>query len=158
MKTSKHISEVRRQAAMARWAKNPWVSRIPEKELRCLYLNNGLSQKEIAARFQCSLKAVQIAMRNFAIPVRRPVPRNRKRERNPQWKGSAASYTAKHHRQENTCGKPMKCEMCGTTSKRKTYDWASVTGKYDDPGDYKRLCRSCHRTMDNANRHKLQHR
>ena len=47
-------------------------------------------------------------------------------------------------------GKPKKCEVCGTTDKKKNYDWANLTGKFNDPEDYKRMCRSCHRKYDKA--------
>ena len=30
----------------------------------------------------------------------------------------------------------------------KNYDWANLTGHYDDPNDYKRMCRSCHWKYD----------
>lgn len=43
---------------------------------------------------------------------------------------------------------PQKCEECGTADKNKTYDWASISKKYNDPNDYKRLCRSCHWKLD----------
>lgn len=29
-----------------------------------------------------------------------------------------------------------------------SYDWASMTGDFADPSDYKRLCRSCHWKLD----------
>jgi hypothetical protein len=28
------------------------------------------------------------------------------------------------------------------------YDWANVSGDYDNPMDYRRLCRKCHRIQD----------
>jgi hypothetical protein len=45
-------------------------------------------------------------------------------------------------------GKPKRCEECGTTDPKKTYDWANQKGRYDDPQDYRRLCRSCHGKLD----------
>lgn len=44
--------------------------------------------------------------------------------------------------------KMSQCEICGTTDADKSYDWANLTGKYDDPSDYKRMCRSCHAKQD----------
>lgn len=41
-----------------------------------------------------------------------------------------------------------KCEKCGTNEPNKTYDWANLTGNYDDVNDYKMMCRSCHFKMD----------
>ncbi len=30
------------------------------------------------------------------------------------------------------------------------YEWATLTGRYDDVMDYKRLCASCHKRFDNV--------
>jgi hypothetical protein len=46
-------------------------------------------------------------------------------------------------------GQEKKCEICGTTDKEKTYDWASVGHVYTRKReDWKRLCRSCHASFD----------
>jgi len=42
----------------------------------------------------------------------------------------------------------MFCEVCGAKDQNRSYDWANLTGKYDDPSDYKRMCRSCHWKYD----------
>lgn len=69
-------------------------------------------------------------------------------DRNGMWKGVAASYFAKHMRVNAIRGRPQRCEQCGTTDPTKTYEWASMTGNYDDVNDYRRMCRSCHRKYD----------
>lgn len=47
-------------------------------------------------------------------------------------------------------GKPSKCEMCGTESK-KWYDWANISHKYlRDLNDFMRMCRPCHRKYDGS--------
>ena len=46
-------------------------------------------------------------------------------------------------------GCPRKCEVCNTTDKNKKYEWASLSGRYDNPDDYKRMCQSCHSKYDN---------
>jgi len=63
-----------------------------------------------------------------------------------------AGYQAKHLRVQTLKGKPKKCEVCGTTNPTKTYEWANLTGDFDNPKDYRRMCRSCHRNYDNARR------
>jgi hypothetical protein len=45
-------------------------------------------------------------------------------------------------------GSPKKCEICGESETKKHYDWANLTGNYEDPNDYKRMCRSCHWKYD----------
>jgi len=57
-------------------------------------------------------------------------------------------YSKFHARIRSLRGCPHKCEICGEDNKRKWYDWANLTGKYDDPDDYKRMCRKCHRKYD----------
>jgi DNA-binding XRE family transcriptional regulator len=61
------------------------------------------------------------------------------------------SYYAAHERVAKRRGLPKKCEICGTTDRSKVYQWANLTGHYDDPEDYKRMCQSCHASFD-ANR------
>lgn len=73
------------------------------------------------------------------------------RQKNYQWKGEDASYTAKHIWARNWWGKPMFCEHC-KTSARKMYHWANISGTYQrDRSDWLRLCVSCHKKFDLAN-------
>lgn len=104
----------------------------------------GLSQVEIAERYGTTQKVVWRAMRRFGIKARTAAKRNQRGPLNDSWKGSAVTYAAFHKRMEALKGKPKKCEECGTTDDRKTYDWANLTGRYDDPDDYRRMCRTCH--------------
>lgn len=67
------------------------------------------------------------------------------------WKGAGACYTALHFRVERARGKPRLCEECGTTT-AKRYEWASVSHKYDDVNDYRRLCKTCHVKFDKIHR------
>lgn len=104
----------------------------------------GLTQVEIAERYHTTQRVVWRAMKNFNIKARVAKKRNQTGENNDSWKGSDVSYAAFHKRLESLKGKPQKCEICGTVDTSKTYDWACLTGRYDDPADYKRMCRSCH--------------
>lgn len=74
----------------------------------------------------------------------------REPEEHPHWKGDNAEYSALHRRLRENKGQPKKCEECGTEDPDKTYDWANISGDYEDPDDYKRLCRSCHWKLDNT--------
>jgi hypothetical protein len=67
---------------------------------------------------------------------------------NGMWKGKDASYSAFHHRLTTLRGKPACCEQCGETNPNKRYEWANLTGQFDNPEDYKRLCVRCHRILD----------
>lgn len=83
-----------------------------------------------------TLEERQAAMRlRLAKPVKvAPVPRK-------------VSYFALHARVRIARGRPRLCEDCGSTT-AKAYDWASVSGKYEDISDYRRLCRACHIRKD----------
>ena len=108
-----------------------------------------MSQMEISLKLGVSLKRVQTAMRFYAIKPRRQVKRNQWGAGNSNWKGNKAGYQALHLRVYRVKGCPRFCEKCKTT-KAKRYEWASMSKRYDDPSDYKRLCLSCHKKHDNV--------
>lgn len=118
-----------------------------EAELRSSY-RSGMSQDEVAAKYGTTQKVVYHAMKKYGIKARKQAPRNQRGENNNNWKGGEARYQALHIRVQKQRGKPRCCEVCGTKSSRKHYDWANMTGRYDDPSDYRRMCRSCHHTHD----------
>ena len=71
-------------------------------------------------------------------------------QNNKSWKGDSVSCSGMHTRIRTKYGTPQKCEECGTTDK-KWYDWANISGEYKyERDDWKRLCRPCHRKMDNV--------
>lgn len=57
------------------------------------------------------------------------------------------NYVYAHLRVAKIRETPSKCEHCRTT-KAKKFEWANLTGNYEDVNDYVRLCTSCHRKMD----------
>ena len=124
---------------------NKYTYSVPftKEELEASYLA-GLTQHELAERYHVSQKVIWRAMRNFGIKARIAKKRNQSGENNDSWKGDKVGYAAFHYRIESLKGKPQKCEVCGTVDSSKTYDWACLTGRYEDPSDYKRMCRSCH--------------
>lgn len=62
-------------------------------------------------------------------------------------KSTNSTNNSLHHRVRVLRGKPSLCEDCGTTTAKK-FEWANLTGRYDDINDYKRLCTSCHSKFD----------
>lgn len=66
-------------------------------------------------------------------------------------------YFKFHARIRKLKGSPKKCEVCGEDGLKKWYDWANITGDYDNPEDYKRMCRKCHRKHD-KDRPMLRHK
>lgn len=121
----------------------------PKKsELESLYFGENLSQKEVGEFYGVSQKVVWRWFRDLGIKSRIPYKRNQSGENNDSWRGDNAGYAALHYRVYKKRGNPMKCEKCGTRDKDKRYQWANMTGKYEDVNDYKRLCQSCHAKFD----------
>jgi hypothetical protein len=123
-------------------------TKIDDHWLEELYAE-GYTQQECADKMGVSRKVIYNAMKRIGIKSRVPKKRNQWGDMNHSWKGVKANITNKHRRIYRAFGQPSKCDVCGTTESSKTYDWANLTGNYDDPLDYKRMCRSCHRNYDN---------
>ena len=72
-------------------------------------------------------------------------------EKNINWKGGSASYSAIHYWIEGKLGNIKYCEHCKSIKKKK-YEWANIDHKYRRLlKDYIRLCTSCHRKYDHKN-------
>jgi predicted DNA-binding protein (UPF0251 family) len=117
------------------------------ERLRVLYIG-GKSQNEIAAAFGVTQKVIHNAMKRSGVKARRAIKRNQLGDNNHMWKGEDASNIAFHRRLYSRYGKPVICGSCGTTS-AKQYDYANLTGRYEDIEDYLPMCRSCHSKFDN---------
>lgn len=127
---------------------NKYTKLCPDmNKMKALYLG-GMTQKEVAKEMGLTQKIVWRCLRDYGLKCRKAAPRNQKMNLNNNWKGKDATYTAFHYRIQALKGRPLLCEVCGTTASYKTYDWANLTGRYDDPNDYKRMCRSCHWKYD----------
>lgn len=66
----------------------------------------------------------------------------------PDWKGTAASYSAMHKRIYRARGKADHCirESMGGCAGR--FEWANISGDYNDIWDYMQLCRAHHDEYD----------
>ena len=109
---------------------------------------SGMIQSEIAEELGTTRKVIWQRFKNIGYECRIAKKRNQSGSNNTNWSGNNPSYSAFHRRLQAMFGRPKKCEVCGTTDKKRTYDWANLTGKMDDPNDYKRMCRSCHWKYD----------
>jgi len=116
------------------------------ERLRILYIA-GKTQNEIAAIFGVSQKSIFKAMKRHGIKARKAAKRSQTRENNSSWKGDEAGKQAFHRRLYARYGKPRICGVCGTT-KSSNYDYANLTGNYQDIEDYLPMCRSCHWKYD----------
>jgi hypothetical protein len=117
------------------------------EQVRTLY-QAGRSMREVAELAGTTVKVLQRLMPRHGIERRRAVKRDQRGPANHMWRGVEAGYQALHLRVEAARGKPKRCAACDTESQSRTYDWANLTGHYDDPQDYVRLCRHCHRRLD----------
>ena len=117
------------------------------ERVRILY-ESGQTQNEIAVALETSQKVIWKLMINHEIPRRAQVKRDQWGKNNSSWKGGDATYKAFHVRVSKLRGKPQRCTVCDASGPGRSYDWASLTGKYDDPDDYQRMCRSCHWKYD----------
>ena len=69
-----------------------------------------------------------------------------------RWKGQKAGYHAVHIWLTEHYDKGDSCEECGTTEASRL-EWANISGEYfREREDYRVLCPSCHRLMDNRKR------
>lgn len=71
---------------------------------------------------------------------------DKERRTKANWSGKI-SYDGCHKRVYRKRGKASKCVHCHTKT-AKQYDWANVSGNYEDVNDYIELCSSCHKVMD----------
>jgi Mn-dependent DtxR family transcriptional regulator len=121
----------------------------PEKTViavRRLY-ENGATQHEIASKLGLTQKIIFNVMRRHGIEARVAAKRDQWGPNNHAWKGDGASNYAFHRRLYSRYGKPSKCRVCGTED-AKHYDYANLTGRYEDLDDYAPMCRSCHWKYD----------
>lgn len=108
----------------------------------------GRTQQEIAADLGMTQKVIWRLMKNHGIEARVAAKRNQGGENNHMWRGDLAQYQALHLRVESARGKPQRCQSCGIEDPDKRYEWANLTGHYEDTNDYERMCASCHRKFD----------
>lgn len=115
----------------------------------------GHTQREIATAINSTQRIVYRLMKVHGIEARPSQPRNRWGSDNPNWRGSNASYGAWHRRVIRAKGQPSQCSRCGTSEPDIRYEWANLTGNYEDPDDYERMCIRCHNDYDGMRRRTL---
>jgi hypothetical protein len=133
---------------MTRILPTPVMDRLDREEIRALY-ESGLTQIEIAARLGVASATIARAMKKFGIRARPAIPRTLPRgPLSVCWIGDKAKYNACHSRVVALYGTPKRCSRCGTEDESQHYDWANLTGRYEDTNDYARMCRRCHFRYD----------
>ena len=158
--TRRKMSESAKIRCTEEWRRNKSESMLTNIDpvlVEKMY-NDGLSQTEIGEILGVSQKVIWRHMKHNNIRTRIACKRNQRRELNHMWKGNFASYKAFHLRLKSEKGqaKLFPCSVCGTNDKDKAYDWANISGKYEDVNDYASMCRSCHRQYDKKRREVMQ--
>jgi hypothetical protein len=147
--TRKRMSESAKARCTLDWKKAQSEKRRFKDETHIVTAyQSGMTQIEVARKFCISRKIVENALRRAGVKCRRKVKRNQTGPLNDNWSGRSATILSKHKRLYRAFGQPSKCDVCGTTDESKHYDWANLSGDYDDPLDFKRMCRSCHWKYD----------
>jgi len=114
-------------------------------EFKKMYYS-GMTISEIAKYYKIGRKIIQNDIKFFNVKARKTAIRDQFGAKNKNWKGDNAGYAALHRRLYHS--QPKCCEICGTTNEKKRYEWANISGKFNDPSDYKRMCKSCHSRHD----------
>jgi transcriptional regulator with XRE-family HTH domain len=120
------------------------------ERIRALYIGDGLTQRQIGAEVGVSQDTVHRIMQRYGIPTHRKIRPAAKGSNHGNWRGDSASYSTFHKRVRKARGTPSECSVCGTTDPSLDYDWASLSGHFEDLDDYARMCRPCHRRFDDA--------
>lgn len=137
--------------ASSSWTPPPRAEYPPElvARVRDLY-SSGLSMRETAAA-GTTVKVLQRLMPRHGIGRRPAIKRDQTGPANSSWRGDEATYGALHLRVSVARGRPQRCSGCDTEQADR-YEWANMTGNYQDVHDYVRLCVPCHRRFDDARR------
>ena len=112
----------------------------------------GHTMREVAEFTGTTVKVLQRLRPRHGIARRTAAKRDQQGEHNHMWRGDDANYQALHLRVESARGKPNRCACCDTTDPSQRYEWANLSGRYEDIHDYARLCVTCHRRLDAARR------
>lgn len=108
----------------------------------------GLTQQEVAKELGITKKIVVNVFKRNNYQCRPAVKRNQFGENNSSWKGDKVTYEAFHKRVAVKRGKADRCTNINCDGKSKVFDWANISGDYNDINDYLMLCRTCHFKMD----------
>ena len=106
---------------------------------------SGMTQVEVAQALGTTQKVIWGLFNRNGYKCRVAKKRNQTGENNDSWKGNEAGYKALHYRVGKLRGKPSLCVMCESEVK---CQWANVSGEFENPYDYIRLCVSCHSRFD----------
>ena len=132
------------------------------ESVRRMYVDEWMSQQEIAETLGRSLKVIQRIMANHGIPRRRPIKRDQRGSMNSTWRGDLVGYGGAHRRVQYVRGKASahSCVDCAERASEWSYAGACPREVADDRGRrfspdpyrYEPRCVPCHRAHDASRR------
>lgn len=136
----KHTKEnIRRWSEMKTGSNNPCFGRTGKKNPMF-----GRHHSEAAKKIISKANKGKIISKT----TREKISKGTSKEKNHNWLGKKAKYSAFHERVRKWLGKAKRCDVCGKHKRNKNYQWANLTGDYNNTNDYKQMCVSCHRKYD----------
>lgn len=106
--------------------------------------NSGVNTKQIAKMYRVSSATVWERLKPYGVLRSRSSLKSG--ERNPQWRGDKAGYTALHNWVKRRFKRPELCDSCHTI---KALDLANISQEYKrELTDWEWLCRRCHMIKD----------
>lgn len=154
--TRRRMSESAKKRCTPEWRNRSselHSAKVDDEQICRLY-ESGMTQEEVALKMGITRKIVFNHLKKQGVKCRKPAKRNQTGNINHMWKGNEASYKAFHVRLKHAKGtaKENGCAICGTKDPSLWYDWANLTGRFEDMNDYLPMCRSCHRQYDKKRR------
>lgn len=149
--TRKKMSESAKARCSKEWRDNQSKKKraiISNESAFIKFHSEGYTHQQLASEFRIGRKSVANAIKRLGLVPNKAAKRNQSGPNNDNWKGPSATLASKHKRLYRAFGQPSKCDVCGTEDPLKSYDWANLTGDYDNPKDFQRMCRSCHWKYD----------
>jgi len=108
----------------------------------------GMTMRQVGVEVGCSAGYVHRMLKAAGVDRR---PRGTPKGAQTGPRKDEVTYGQYHQRVRVLRGTPSECSVCGATNDQR-YEWANLTGNYDDPDDFSRMCVPCHRTYDAARR------
>ena len=118
------------------------------EEVRRLYVDERLTQRAVAELLGIGRGAVVGIMLRNDIPKRKTGEYDRRGPNNNRWRTQNLRYDTLHARVTAARGKPVGCSRCGIDEPDRRYEWANLTGDYENVYDFARMCVPCHRLFD----------
>ena len=141
-----------------------WIRNNFSKNFTTVFCDTGWENpityryiNEIAEKLNTTQKVIYNIFKRNNYKCRVAAKRDQFGDKNSSWKGNDVTYSAFHYRVQSKRGVANKCEVCGRSDNKTVYDWANISGNYEDIYDYNMMCRKCHRKYDKSRYNSSKH-